>query len=98
MGRSAAKPSFTGEVGSGDTRRGLEALRDHLAAAVEVAEPHNVASLSRQLHDVLKSLAALPVEKKGSLADELAGRRTRRAGAVNVDGAPTTPGRREGGR
>jgi len=62
-------------VASGDRRRGLEALRRHLAATIEDAEPREVAALARQLTIVLKELDDLPAVKGRSTFDDLAARR-----------------------
>jgi hypothetical protein len=67
--------TFLDEIASGDQRRALEVLRDHLAVALDQAEERYVASLARELQAVLKQLAGMPVEKKVTIEDELARRR-----------------------
>lgn len=62
-------------VATGSRRAGLEALRRYLAAAIEVAEPREIAALARQLAGVLKELDELPAEKGRSTFDDLAARR-----------------------
>ena len=65
-------------VASGDYRASLEALRDHLAASVEVVDADKKAPLAKQLADVLDKLANLPAEKGRSTFDDLAARRRSR--------------------
>ncbi|MGZ4524222.1 MAG: hypothetical protein ACXVXO_12530 [Mycobacteriaceae bacterium] len=51
-------------VAGGDYRASLEAVRDRLAAAIDGASDRqlvHVAPLAKQLQDVLKTLADLPV-------------------------------------
>ena len=51
-------------VGGGDYRASLEALRDRLAAGIDGASDRqlvHLAPLAKQLADVLKTLADLPV-------------------------------------
>jgi len=51
-------------VSAGDYRAGLEALRDRLAAGIDGATERqliHLAPLAKQLADVLKTLAELPV-------------------------------------
>ena len=55
---------------SDDPRTALTALRDRLAAAIEAAEPNELAPLARQFSLVTEKLAAL-VPPKRSKADEL---------------------------
>lgn len=55
---------LTPVVSAGDYRASLEALRDRLAAAIDGASDRqlvHVAPLAKQLQDVLKTLADLPV-------------------------------------
>lgn len=63
---------------AGDLRASLEAVRDRLVA--ELGKPDSssaVASLSKQLVDVLLKLDALPT-KEASAVDDLAAKRARR--------------------
>ena len=68
---------------SGDVRRTLEAIRDDLAAKLDVAEPAVAAQIAGQLRQTIADLARLPPESKGSMTDEVKKRREarRRAGA-----------------
>ena len=62
-------------------RAALEALRDHLAACLDAAEPERAAPLSRELRETLRELDAL-AEPKGSTVDDLAKRRAARRAAA----------------
>lgn len=67
---------------SGDVRATLEALRDRLAEEIdETVSARDVATLSRQLAEVIKQLADLPVPEKRSVRDDIAARRSRRLAA-----------------
>ena len=68
-----------GEVGSGDRRRGLVALRDVLAVSIAEAEPDKRAPLARQLALVLKEIDELPAVRGASSLDQLASRRAARS-------------------
>lgn len=85
--RGRGGPDFGDEVASGDRRRGLLALRDRLAEAIEAAEPGQVAPLAKQLSDVLAQLDQLRVPEV-SARDDLANRRVARRAAAKVQGAP----------
>lgn len=64
---------------------GLRALRSVLAAEIESprGEVPQTAALARQLRDVLAQISALEkLVVKGSVVDDLAGRRTKRRAAV----------------
>lgn len=75
------------EVGSGDRRRALEALRDRLAADLDVAPATVSAQLAAQLRACLADIASLPVEVSGSVVDDLIARRkARRADAAKMVG------------
>lgn len=66
---------------SGDRRRTLEALRDHLADSLDAASPGVAAQLAGQLRQTLLDLDSLGEEGAPSPVDELiARRRARRAG------------------
>lgn len=74
-------------VASGDRRRSLEALRDHLAQELENA-PAGLAigPIANQLRVVLAELDTLPDATKESTVDDLAKRRaTRRATPAGVN-------------
>jgi len=76
------------EVASGDVRRGLVALRDLLANALDGCDSgRDIAALSARLTDVLERLAAMPAPTQGTVLDDLA---TRRASTGRV---PATPAR-----
>lgn len=92
MGRIA----FLDEIASGDQRRALVALRDHLAVALDQAEGSHVAPLARELQAVLKLLAGLPIEKKATIADELARRRKDREPEPAVPNGSEVPVKRKG--
>ena len=75
--------SLSEAAASGDRRRGLQALRGRLVAALEECEPREVAALSRQLALVLKELDELPAAKGASSFDDLASRRAARKSAAS---------------
>lgn len=65
---------------SGSQREALIALRDRLAAEIDVCDdPKAVASLSRQFVDVVGRLGDSEESKKGTVLDELAKRRAANA-------------------
>jgi hypothetical protein len=76
---------------------GLVALRDTLAATIEVAEPKEIAGLARQLQAVIAALDALPKPTEASPLDEIAAKRARRTGAPASDVQPAE-GRKRGKR
>ena len=64
------------EVGSGDTKLALAALRDRLIAELDQAPSRYVAGLARELLAVLRELDRLVAPKpKRSIEDELKARR-----------------------
>jgi hypothetical protein len=69
-------------------REGLEAMRDSLAAAMELAEPAVVAQIAGRLQAVLDRLAELSPAEEESLADVLAARRAARLSVPRAD-SPT---------
>ncbi|WP_435111886.1 hypothetical protein [Nocardiopsis synnemataformans] len=72
-------------VTQGDRRRSLEALRDRIGAALDAAEPNEVAPLSRQLMMVLREIDELPDADRRDSVDDLAARRAaRRADAARA--------------
>jgi hypothetical protein len=81
----AKRSPFKAEVASGDRRRALLALRDRLADELATAEGAAVASLSRQLVNVLNELDGIKVPEV-SARDDLASRRTARRAAAKVQG------------
>lgn len=77
-------PSFVERVQAGDYRAQLLELRDLLAETISRAEPREVASLSRQLAQVLAILDQLKVPEV-SRVDEIARKRAaRRSAATKV--------------
>lgn len=65
-----------------DRRKSLEEVRNHLAAAIDVAEPRELPSLVKQFRETLAELEALGIAKEVSASDDLAAKRkARRAGA-----------------
>lgn len=85
---STATCGIAGEVASGDRRRALVALRDKLAAEIDVAPSTVVAQLAGQLTKVLAELDELPTAGKVSTLDELEKRRADRKSASESE--PTT--------
>jgi hypothetical protein len=82
------------EVGSGDPKRALEAIRDRLIVEFDQAPSRYVAALARVLIDVLKDLQRLPSGKRErTLEDELRDRREMR---LTTRGE--VPAQRNGGR
>lgn len=69
-------------VAAGDHRASLEALRDHLASALEMADVDKKAPLAKQLADVLRDLSTMPAAKGRSSLDDLAARRRDRGAAT----------------
>lgn len=65
-------------------RQGLEAMRDKLAAAMDLAEPAVVAQVAGRLQAVLKELAEMH-EPEASALDDLAARRAGRG--IHADAA-----------
>jgi hypothetical protein len=67
--------------GAGDRRLALEALRHALAASIEACEPRELASLAKQLREVLAELDELPNGGEASVVDDLTSRRVARRAA-----------------
>jgi len=63
---------------SGDELAALEAMRDHLAAAMDEAPPTVVAQVASRLQAVLERISELRPAGKVTLEDALAERRRRR--------------------
>lgn len=72
-------------------QQGLEAMRDKLAEAMDLAEPSVVAQIAGRLQAVLKELDGMGGEVKGSTVDEIANRRANRLADTS---ASTASGRR----
>jgi hypothetical protein len=66
---------------SSDPLRALRADRDLLAAAMQVAEPKELAGLSREYRAVLAELERRGVGREESVTDDLAARRANRRAA-----------------
>lgn len=80
------------EAAAAGHRPGLEAMRDKLAEAMDLAEPSVVAQVAARLQAVLKELADMDAgEVRGSTVDEIA---SRRADRLAKTGASTASGRR----
>lgn len=71
---------------SGDRHQALVALRDRLAAAIDVCEPKDLAALSRQLVAVTSEIEELAEPEHGTLADQLAARRAARLADTDTSG------------
>jgi hypothetical protein len=81
-------------VGSGDTKKALEAVRDRLIVELDQAPSRYVAGLARELLAVVKALQQLPSDRPHrSVADELIARREERLTARGE-----APVQRYGGR
>ena len=78
--RNTTPPSFTEVVAAGVTVSSLEAMRDQIAADLELCESmRDKAALYLRLADVLKTLEELrPQIVKGDSVDEIAARRAAR--------------------
>jgi hypothetical protein len=89
MARRKANRSLSEVVADGDQRSTLEATRDAVAKALELAEPREVASLAKQLAALVKELAELPTGEEQSIVDDLARKRSaRRAPAPKTGRRP----------
>jgi len=90
---------LTDDVASGDERRALEALRDLLAATLELSPPTATAALAKQLRETLARLEALrgAAASAPSAVDEIAAaRRLRRHSGWGVGAAAWGPVRAPG--
>jgi len=80
----AATAALADALTEGDRRAVLEACGWHLAAALAVAEPGQVAALTKQLAANAAALDALPVPKGVGKLESIAGARADRvANAAN---------------
>lgn len=70
---------------SGDRLKTLQALRDHLARAIDDCDSlRDLAALAGRLQSVLEEIAELaPPEQKGDAVDEIAQRRNARRQAAS---------------
>lgn len=72
------KPQTLSEhAATGDRRATLEALRNFLAAQLQIAE-RDIPALAKQLRDTIAELESLPNAKETSRVDELNARRSAR--------------------
>lgn len=100
---AARKPKpfdFRAEVGSGDERRALEAMRSKLAEAMELAEPSVIAQVAARLQAVVARIAELDdaAEPEVSPTDDIARKRAARRAAAQVGEAAAGGGvKRRGG-
>lgn len=91
--RKSSPPAITDPAAAADHRERLEALRDRLTAAAEVATDRNLAPIARSLQAVLDALAQLP---EASPADPIAALQAK--AAARLAGVPTAPRRTVRGR
>jgi len=76
--------SFVDEVKSGDRRRGLLALRDKLATAIDAGpEDKDLAALSIRLERVLEQLDQLGFQANEEHDDDLAAKRRAKLSAAS---------------
>ena len=69
---------LVGEIGSGDLRRSLVAIRDALAVQLSESEPRSAASIATRLQAVVERLTELGTDVEVSESDEIARRRAAR--------------------
>ena len=75
-------------VRSGDRRRSLESMRDHLADRLDEADGKEAASISKELRAVMLELESIPTGEEVSTSDELAARRAARIAAAQSPERP----------
>ena len=80
---------------SGDRRQALEAMRDKLAAEMDLAESSVVAQISGQLVRVLAELDGMPAGKATTL-DDLDKRRQDRLAAAKAPASPKRQAKQRG--
>lgn len=79
-------------VKSGDRADALRALRDRLADEIDATESaRDLAALSRQLHDVLDAIEALPSGEEASPSAQIEQRRADRRAAASPSVRPESP-------
>jgi len=86
-------PRSVAEAARESQRAGLEAMRDKLAEAMDLADPAVVAQIAGRLQAVLKELAELPEVERSAL-DDLTAKRAARVAGADV-GAPAARGARK---
>lgn len=69
--------ALSDEISSGDRRRGLVAMRDHLATLLESADANVAAQIAARLQAVMDAIDALPAQSGESKTDQV--RRKREA-------------------
>lgn len=75
------------ELASGDKRRALVALRDHLAARLdEGVASRDLAPITKQLADLVETLDAMPDGEEKSAANDIVAK-LERARALRASGA-----------
>jgi hypothetical protein len=82
------------EAALADRRAALVALRDKLAADLDVAAVQYVAALARQLQSVLSELDSLPNAEAVSRVDELKAKRAKRRAASTDKPRPASGDKR----
>jgi hypothetical protein len=82
------------EAALADRRAALVALRDKLAADVDVAEVQYVAALARQFQSVLSELDSLPDGEAVSRVDDLKAKRAKRRAASAAPARPASGDKR----
>ncbi len=80
-GQDGLSPHLVSAVASGDRRASLEALRDHLAAALVDVDARYKAPLAKQLADTMRELDGIRDVKVVSPLDELVSKRAARIAA-----------------
>lgn len=70
--------ALSDEIGSGDRRRGLVAMRDHLAKLLESADANVAAQIAARLQAVMDAIDVLPTQSGESKTDEVRRRREAR--------------------
>jgi hypothetical protein len=71
--------TFAETLKSGDHRASLEALRDELAAGMELADPNVKPQYAARIQAVLSELAAMPPVERSEVDDLVERRKARRA-------------------
>ena len=74
----ASPRALPATVASGDRRASLQAVRDHLAAALVEVDPRYKAPIAKQLADTMRELDGLADAKVVTPLDELVARRAAR--------------------
>lgn len=80
--------SAVATAASGDRRAALQSARDALAAAIDAAEPRELAPLVKQFRETLAELESLGAAREVSASDDLAAKRKARRAAAPAARAP----------